>query len=175
MGKIHKPSSVKLITGFIFKDEEPFNLACRLLERKFGKIDFESQSLAFIHTSYYEKELGKDLKRKFVSFKKLIPPQKLCSIKLFTNNIEAKLSKQGLRRVNIDPGYLDLSKLILASTKDFKHRIYLAKGIFAEVTLYFQGKSFKAWEWTYPDYKGQDYIEIFNSIRNIYAGQIKNR
>lgn len=175
MGKIHKISSVKLISGFIFKEEEFFELARGLLEREFGKIDFESQSLVFIHTSYYENELGKDLKRKFVSFKKLIPPQKLCSIKLFTNNIEAKLSKQGLRRVNIDPGYLDLAKLILASTKDFTHRIYLAKGIFAEVALYFQGKSFKAWEWTYPDYRTNEYAGIFNRIREIYNGQIKGQ
>ena len=79
------------------------------------------------------------------------------------------------RIINIDPGYLDLSKLILASTKDYKHRIYLTKGIYAEVTLFYQDKTFCPWEWTYPDYKTGEYIEIFNRIRQIYAEQIKEK
>lgn len=174
MGAIKKHQPVKLVVGFIFKEEDVLNKAESFLEKRFGKIDFESQTFPFSHTDYYEKELGKDLKRGFISFKKLISPQDLPKIKITTNKIEKKLSNAQSRLINIDPGYLDLSKLILASTKDYKHRIYLSKGIYAEVTLFYQNKTFNSWEWTYPDYKTPEYLAIFNQIRDIYARQIKS-
>lgn len=163
----------KLIIGFIFKEEAALNKAKSILQKRFGKIDFESQTLAFNHTTYYEKEFGKDLKRRFISFKKLISPSDLPEIKIYTNRVEKKLSSGLSRLINIDPGYLDLAKLILASTKDYKHRIYLERGIYAEVTLFYENKSYRPWEWTYPDYKSSEYIAIFNQIRDIYARQIK--
>lgn len=173
MGFIHKPYPVKLITGFIFKQKEILDKAITILEKYFGKIDFKSEILPFIYTDYYEKELGKDLKRNFISFKRLINPENLSKIKIITNRIEQKLSYKQHRLINIDPGYVDLAKLVLASTKDYKHRIYLGKGIYAEVTLFYQDRSFRYWEWTYPDYKTEAYINIFNRIRTIYAEQIK--
>ncbi len=173
MGRIKKHQPVKLVIGFIFKEEGILSFAESILKRLFGKIDYESQSLAFTHTSYYEGEFGKNLKRKFISFQKLIRPQNLPKIKINTNITEEKLSKHGLRLINIDPGYLDMAKLILASTKDYKHRIYLDKGIYGEITLFYQNKSFTPWEWTYPDYKTADYIRVFNQIREIYAKQRK--
>lgn len=166
---MHSP--VKLIIGFIFNDENILNRAKFYLERRFGKIDFESQNLSFIYTDYYEKEFGKDLLRKFISFKKLIAPDKLAEIKIFTNKIEQKLSKGIKRKINIDPGYLNLSKLVLATTKDYVHRIYLKKGIYAEVTLFYQDKMFRPWQWTYPDYRTSEYLAIFNRTRDIYAQQ----
>lgn len=175
MGETLKPQPVKLIAGFIFKKEDILNKTKIILERHFGKIDFESQNLPFIHTVYYEKEFGDNLKRIFVSFKKLISPSSLSKIKIMTNRIEKKISVKGKRMINIDPGYLNLSKLILASTKDYKHRIYLNKGIYAEITLFYQNKTFQPWEWTYPDYKTNEYIAIFNQIREIYAKQIKHK
>ena len=153
MGRIKKNLPVKLFIGFIFKNEPALNRAEDILKKRFGKIDFSSAILPFLYTSYYEREFGKDLKRKFISFGNLIPPQRLSRIKLITNKIEAKLSADTGRLINIDPGYLDLSKLILASTKDFAHRIYLDKGIYAEITLCYQDKSFRSREWTYPDYR----------------------
>ena len=168
-------NGVKLFIGFIFGKEEVYLKTKHILERKFGQSDFQSQTLPFNHTQYYEKEFGQGLLRKFLSFKKLIPPEKLAQIKIITNKIEARLSKQGRRQINIDPGILNLSKIILASTKDYKHRIYLASGIYAEVTLYYQNKSFQSWEWTYPDYKTPEYIQIFNQIRDIYSRQLKFR
>ena len=173
MGKIKPHHKVKLIIGLIFKENQVYDKAKLALEELFGKIDFESQTIPFNHTDYYEKEFGKNLIRKFISFKKLISPEKISCIKCATNNIELNLSLNGLRRINIDPGYLDLAKLILVSTKDYKHRIYLTKGIFAEITLSYQNNTFQSWEWTYPDYSTQEYIGIFNRIRNIYIGQIK--
>ena len=175
MGKIKKHPPVKLIVGFIFKDQTAQDKALFFLKRLFGKIDFESQTLSFQHTDYYQKEFGTGLKRKFISFKKLILPQDLAKIKNITNKIENKLSLRSLRRVNIDPGYLDLAKLILASTKDYRHRIYLGRGIFADVTLFFQNHAFRPLECTYPDYATREYSAIFNQIREIYAQQIKKK
>lgn len=173
MGTPKKPLAVKLVIGFIFKDTLIYAKAKSMLKIRFGLIDFESQILDFGHTDYYEKEFGKRLKRAFVSFQKLISPHRLSAIKIATNEIEARLSRQKLRRINIDPGYLDLSKLILATTKPYQHRIYLDKGIWAEVTLFYQGNTFRPWEWTYPDYQTEAYINIFNSIRKIYLEQVK--
>lgn len=173
MGETIKHLPVKLIIGFIYKDASIFQKAKALLEKKFGPPDFESDKIPFSHTGYYEPEMGKSLARSFIGFKKLIAPQRLSRIKLLTNKIENKFSKRGLRQVNIDPGYLELSKLILASTKDYFHRIYLDKGIFAELTLIYRGQTFQPLEWTYPDYGSGEYITIFNRMRAIYAKQIK--
>ena len=167
--KAHQP--VKLIIGFIFCDDAVFiNVLSRLI-RRFGKIDFESQPIEFTYTDYYRQEFGPYLKRKFISFLKLIDPADLFIIKGITNNIEKKLSRRGIRRINIDPGYVCLSKLVLATTKDFAHRVYLNRGIFAEITLSFRNKSFTVLDWTYPDYRSAEYIAVFNQIREIYAVQ----
>jgi hypothetical protein len=174
MGNVKKHPPVKLIAGFIFKKESALEKAKFILKKRFGQIDFESKALNFTHTDYYERELGENLKRRFISFRKLIPPDELADIKIITNNIEKKLSSGKSRQINIDPGYLDLSRLILATTKDYTHRIYLNKGIYAEITLFYQDKTFRPWDWTYPDYRTDEYIAIFNCIRQIYAGQIKN-
>ncbi len=174
MGKIRACYPVKLIIGFIFKDEEPLIKAQSTLKKRFDKVDYESQILDFTHTDYYEQEFGTGLKRKFISFAKLIHPKNLPEIKITANNLEERLSKKNKKRlINIDPGYLDMAKLVLASTKDYNHRIFLGKNIYAEVTLTYQGKSFAPWNWTYRDYKTPEYIAIFNHIRQIYSGQIK--
>lgn len=142
------------------------------LRRHFGAIDFSSGIIPFKYTDYYEGEFGKGLSRAFVCFSKLIAPEKLSAIKLFTNALEQKFSRDSRRLINIDPGYVDMAKLVLATTKDYAHRIYLGRGIFAEITLRFKEKSFVPPEWTYPDYKTADYIGIFNRIRGLYAAQI---
>lgn len=174
MGKITPNKPVKLIIGFIFKQNGILDKAKAILQARFGKIDFESAGLPFSLTDYYQEEFGSDLKRVFVSFKKLIRPVDIAAIKISTIKIEQRLSVGHKRLVNIDPGYLDLAKLVLASTKDYAHRIYLDKGIYAEITLSYQGKGFCACAWTYPDYRTDDYRNIFNQIRKIYAGQINN-
>lgn len=174
MGKIKRRLPVKLIIGLIFKEDAVYKKTKGALEKKFGKIDFEGESFAFCYTGYYQKEFGPGLERRFISFEKLIPPQNLAAIKIFTNTLEQKLSINSLRKINIDPGYIELAKLVLASTKDYKHRIYLNKGIYAEITLSFAGKTFIPQECTYPDYRSQEYIETFNRIRQIYGQQIRN-
>ena len=160
---------VKLVIGLIYKDEAVFIKIRKALGKKFGKIDFESAAIDFQHTDYYKAEMGNQLKRRFISFSKLIPIEHLYRIKLYSNRLESKFLTGKLRRINIDPGYLDLAKLVLATTKDYAHRIFLRKGIFAEIALTFRGNSFSPNEWTYPDYRSDEYISIFNQIRKLYA------
>ena len=119
MGKIHPHSPVKLVIGLISGQEDYFLLAQKLLCRKFGEMDFQSNLVAFDFTDYYAAEMGKDLQRKFISFRKLIKPEDLSSIKIFTKRIEKRFSRKNRRQINIDPGYLTAAKLILATTKDF--------------------------------------------------------
>lgn len=174
MPKPLKHIPIKLVVGFISSKPSQFILAKRLLEKKFGKVDKETPLLDFSHTRYYESEFGKNLKRKFLSFERLIALEKNYRIKLYTNKIELKLSKDTKRTVNIDPGYMTLAKLILFTTKNRSHRIYIDKGICAEVELEFVKKSFQPLQWTYPDYRTREYINFFNSVRAEYKNRIKN-
>ncbi len=173
MGTQRIRAHVKLVTGFIFNDATALQKAVFLLQRTFGPVDYESPILAFTSTDYYEKEFGTDLKKQFVSFKRLISLEKLPSIKIITNSIEKKLSKDHKRTVNIDPGYLDMAKFVLATTKDYVHRIYLGKGIFAEMTLYYRDKTFNPWDWTYPDFRTPEYIRVLCDIRKLYKDQLE--
>lgn len=166
MGAIIQKEKVKLIVGMLSADKELFEKVIKFLVKKYGEVDYQSKFINFNFTNYYENEMGKNLLRKFISFKKLIKPENLAEIKIFTNKIEEKFINPAHKRlINIDPGYITLGKLILATTKNQQHRIYLKKGIFAEVTLRYKNKTFQSWEWTYPDYKSPEYISIFNEIR----------
>lgn len=175
MSEIHKHPLVKLIVGLISADEELFISAEKALVKKFGKIDFQSKTIPFNFTDYYESEFGKNLLRKFISFGRLIPAGSLPRIKIFTNGLEKKFSKNKKRRINIDPGYLTYAKLVLATTKDFNHRIFLSSGILAEVTLVYKKDAFCPFEWTYPDYRTKEYREIFKKIRIIYRRQLEEK
>ena len=175
MGVIKTHPQAKLVIGFISADIKLIALTEQRLSKEFGHIDLESPIWDFTHTDYYKQEFGDCLKRKFVTFKRLIKPEDLYKIKIKTNSIELQFSKSGARKINIDPGYIDTSKLILATTKDYSHRIYLKKGIYAEVTLFYKNHQFNPWPWTYPDYKQASYIEFFNNVRSGYLLQSKNR
>lgn len=172
MGKISHPQPVKLIIGIITNSLPLLLQVEKILERKYGPIDYHSPVIDFVFTDYYKKEMGENLKRKFISFEKLIFPVEIIKIKHYTNKLENKFSQQGKRNVNIDPGYLNEGKLILASTKDNLQRIYLGKGIYAEVTLYFRKGEYQPFMWTYPDYRSSEYREIFKQIRSIFRKQI---
>jgi hypothetical protein len=166
MGLVHLPKKVKLITGIISADTQLFQAIKKPLECSLkNRIDFESETLDFHHTEYYDEEMGHGLKRKFLSFKNPVNLEDIFRAKIKTNSLERRYLKNGNRAINIDPGYVDLSKLVLFSTKDYTHRIYLRQGIYAEVTLFYKDKTFNAWPWTYPDYMTKEYIEIFNRIR----------
>ncbi len=170
MGKIYSPENVKLISGLISNDENLLDKIGVLLEKILkNKIDFKSDIIDFTYTDYYNKEMGDGLKRRFLSFKKLVRPEIMAKVKRLTNDIENRFRTDGKRTVNIDPGYLDMAKLVLLSTKDYSHRVYIGNGIFAEVTLYYKDKRFNFWPWTYPDYKSAEYADVFGAIRSIYT------
>ncbi len=179
MGKVRKHKKVNFIVGVICNDSTILEDAKKCLIRRFGDIDFESHPIDFNFTGYYEKEMnakGKGLERKFLSFKNLISPEGLCDIKLYTNRLEKRFSRikdKPSRNINLDPGYVTDAKLVLASTKDYFHRIYAAKGIFLELTLYFKKGSFRSFSWTFPDYQTKEYIDIFNKIRALFMGKVR--
>lgn len=170
MGKIVKPQKVKLFIGIIFNDTGLLNDLKSRLCSKFKDIDFESRTLNFNYTDHYEKEFGPGLKRKFLSFSRLILPDKISIIKNITNKLEIRYSKDNKRRINLDPGYATAAKIVLATTKDYAHRIYLNNGIYAEITLTFKDGGFTPYPWAYPDYQSKDYLDIFNQIRDIFMG-----
>lgn len=169
MGNVCPPEKVKLIAGLISNDIELLDKIKHVLEKRFANtVDFESGVLDFTHTEYYNEEMGLSLKRKFFSFNKPVSLESIEKFKLLSNKIEKKNSVGAKRKINIDPGYLDLSKLVLFSTKDYSHRVHIGKGIFAEVTLFYKDKKFNAWPWTYPDYRTDSYLSIFDNIRELY-------
>jgi len=172
MGKVGAPHQVKLFFGFIFKEEPVYSSCRKIIEKHFGKIDLESGCFDFGLTDYYAAEMGTGLKKRFLSAERLIQQDKLASVKVFTNSLEKKFSHKNCRLINIDPGILDHAKIILASTKDFYHRVYIGQGIFAEVTLAYQNKTYRGFEWTYPDFKSCAYIDFFKRLRDIYAKQV---
>lgn len=173
MGSIKTPEPVKLICSIFAGQVKLLDEAQGVLEWIFGPIDFLSELLPFDHTTYYEPEFGPGLVRRILAFERLIDPGALADIKRTTNNLEQRWEVNGRRQVNIDPGYISLGKLVLASTKDHSHRIYLRDGIYAEVTLRFQGGKFQPWEWTYPDYASPAYCAMFARIREIYRAQLR--
>lgn len=172
MGKIKEPPPVKLIVSMFTGDETLLAVARGALANRFGPLDYQSEILPFYHTDYYAREFGPGLVRQIVAFAELIPAPRLAEVKRATNELELTWAVDGKRRVNLDPGYVSLGKLVLATTKDYSHRIYLGQGIYAEVTLKYEHGRFQAWPWTYPDYASEHYLEIFGGIRRMYADQL---
>jgi hypothetical protein len=143
------------------------------LREDYGPTDFVSEVIPFDFTGYYDREMGEGIRRLFVSFDRLVAPDSLSAIKLATNSREDLYREGGGRTVNLDPGLLCLSRFVLATTKESSHRIPLAHGIYAEVTLVFEKGSFRPMEWTYPDYRSEIYIAVLNEIRRLYRNQVR--
>ena len=121
--------------------------------------------------------MGPDLKRMFVSFAPLIDPGQLARVKHETNHLEAEICEQAgsppeFRLVNLDPGYIALSKLVLATTKDYSHRVYIGEGMYAEATLHWHDGAWRAWPYTYPDYASDVYHAFFRRVRERLLAQL---
>jgi hypothetical protein len=175
MGIAREPAPVKLIASLFSNDETLLSLARGALTLQWGTLDYQSDLMPFDHTSYYTPEFGEGLVRQIVAFSTLVRPDQLADIKQTTNRLEMSWTVEGRRRVNIDPGYVSLGKLVLATTKDHAHRVYLSAGIYAEVTLQFHRKGFRPTEHTYPDYASGAYLAVFDDIRAVYASQLRLR
>jgi hypothetical protein len=177
MWKQKKPKPVKLIIGILAANGECLSAALDALIAKFSKLDFVSDVWPFDKTDYYKNEIGENILRQFVSAEKLIDPGSLAKIKHKTNKLEQKLAKQlGLalpRPVNLDPGVIEPSKLILATTKNYSHRIYIGGKMYAEVTLIFDKGTWRPLPYTYPDYKQQCYFDFFDKVRTRLLEQLK--
>ncbi len=153
MGLVRSQELGFLFSGFIYRPEFSFSELLADLERDWGKVLFISPEWDFSsHTDYYDKEMGTGLRRRFAVFDKVISPIDLVQAKLFARQKEISLSDEKGRQVNIDPGYISPNKIILASTKNHYHRIYLDKGIYIELTLVYYHSDWQKLEWTYPDY-----------------------
>lgn len=171
MGEVRDPQPVKMFVGVLTAQPSALTELRGSLEKHLGPVDCESKLLDFTYTDFYEPEMGPGLKRKFWGFGRLAVPDALVDLKLFANRVEQTLAISGKRTVNIDPGYLTPARLVLASTKDFGHRLYLSQGIYGEVTLMYQKKEFQPLPWTYPDYRSEAYHQFFRELRRVYMTQ----
>jgi hypothetical protein len=173
MSNPSEAEDVKLISSLFSADANLIDRVILEMEGLFGPTDWISPAFFFDRTKYYEKEMGWPLHRRFISFKILVRPQDIVEIKWKTNTLEKKESQRGKRKINIDPGYVALERLVLATGKNYTHRIYLSKGIFADLTLIFQRGSFSPLAWTYRDYGDPESIDYFNGVRERYKRQIR--
>jgi hypothetical protein len=175
MAKIRTPLPVKLFVGMLTSLPEIVPQAEEQLAALFGDIDSRSELFLFDLTHYYDKAMGSPIYRYFLGFSKLIDPSAIAEIKIRTNDLESTFASRipNLQRpINLDPGYLEQSKIVLASTKNYSHRILISRGIYAEVTLHFEGGEWRSFPWTFPDYKGGRYHHFFLSLRDQYRKQL---
>jgi hypothetical protein len=175
MGTITEPLPVKFFCGAMYTGLRSIEEIRDLLTGHWGPIDFVSGPLPFNYTDYYNDEMGVPIFKVFFSFRELMPREELVDKKLQSNSLEELFKCSGKRQVNLDPGYLTLGQLFLASTKDHEQRVYLGRGIFAEVTLKYSQKSYHVFPWTYRDYATEEYQKIFLEMRTLYQRQLKER
>lgn len=177
MGQPAHSQPVSLVAGLIAHPDEGFDRAKKRIEEAWGRIDLESPVWPFDFTDYYAQAMGEGLLRQFVSFEKLVAVDGLHRVKLVSNDIESSLAADSpaevKRPVNIDPGYISHAKLVLFTTKDFSHRIYIGDGICAEITLQWRGGAFHHQSWTFPDYRTHAYKDFFAGVRERYVEKAK--
>lgn len=173
MGKPKPPQPARLVIGLITHSLELIENTKSHLEAVFGEVDIQSETIPFTHSSYYTHEMGSPLWRLWFSHEPLISPGDIVRAKLTTNEIEVVLAANGKRRVNLDPGYLSLSKFVLVTTKDAAHRIYLSDGIYGELTLSYTDHSWVPFRWTYPDHREKDALKFFEEVRQCYLKQLR--
>lgn len=176
MGEIKSFRPVKCFVAMIATEPSLFEKVESKLISHFGPIDLRSADYPFRYTDYYAKEMGTNLSRRFLSFKELRDPQALAQDKIFSNRLEENYFSEQKRQINIDPGYLNEAKLVLASTKDNAHRIALSDGIFAETTLLYDSKikKYSPLRWTYPDFASGDYEEFLQRMRESFRAAFKS-
>ncbi len=168
-----EPKPVKLFVGLFLKDKTQFLRATRLLTDRFGPVDMVSRWFPFDLTDYYQKEMGAPLFRRMLAFVSLIPREALADIKLKTNALEDAFALDGKRRVNLDPGYVTRANVILATGKNFSHRIYIGQGIWADLTLIYRKGTFERLPWTYPDYCRSDMLLYLKRVRDKYVEDLR--
>jgi hypothetical protein len=171
MGTPSLPEPAILFTGLLYQKAANVDSARDILKRPFGDVFLETPPLPWDYSDYYTEELGSPIARVFLFFRNPFNQESLPETKLITNNVENQLSAGKRRNINIDPGYLTLSKVVLASTKNYAHRIYIGRGIYAETTLVFRDGCYRPHLFTYRDYASETYREIFAGARKFLKVQ----
>jgi hypothetical protein len=178
MWELRDPKPVKLIAGILAANEGCLPAAVDALTDELGPIDLRSDVWPFDQTDYYQQQTGPAILRQFVSFEALIDPGELAAAKLATNDVERKLAESldlpVPRPINLDPGLIETAKLVLATTKNYSHRIYIGQKMFAEVTLIYDKGHWKPFEYTYPDYQQQCYHDFFTKVRDKLLLQLRS-
>ena len=165
METVKPPESALLFVSALYRDADVFEQSEEILENNFGDTLYISPPLPWDYSSYYKDEIGEPLFRQIIFFKNIVDTGLLVDIKLKTNEIESALSLDGRRQINLDPGYLTLAKVVLASTKNYAHRLYLGKGIYGEITLIYRDETYSPHIFTYRDYQDKTHIDIFINAR----------
>ena len=180
----HHPSVLLLLAAFS-RHEDALDWARQKAIDAWGLIELESPRFDFVETDYYDATMGTGLKKMFYAFQRPFDPAELVDIKLETNRWEEEYASahhwqsrchpgqchpDEPRPLNLDPGYLTQAKLVLASTKDFAHRIYLSRGIYAEITLQYRHHRWQHHQFTFADYRRADYQEFFDKCREAVRG-----
>ena len=172
MARSFEAEPVKLFVAALYGREDALRTSVRLMESEWGEIDYTGSDHPFDPTDYYEPEMGKNLQRRLISFLKLFPPDRLGEAKCIANNIEDKLlTEENGRLVNLDVGYLDLNKIVLASFKGAGQKIYLGCGVWADMIARYRGGRYQPFEWTFPDFSDGRYDLELKTIREIFRRQ----
>ena len=166
---------VKIFAGVLWAAPEPWRRALQSMAALWGECDCRSNAAAFTCTDYYADEMGTELTREFVSFAGLAGPETLAELKLAANRIERENLHDGARTVNIDVGYLDYHKVVLASTKRGPQKIYLGQGIWADITLMYENGRFNSLPWTFPDFRNGAYDSFFLQVRERYKSALREQ
>lgn len=168
------PNKVKLFAAVTSRPETRSGEVTAALVRSFGPVEFSYGPIPFGFTDYYREEMGEGLVKSCMTFETAVDREALAGIKVFTNDLERRFAASGRRTVNLDPGYVSADKLVLASTKDFYHRIYLSQGIFAEVTLHYRKGKYRFFSWTFPDYREPSFLEFLEKVRAGYVKTVRS-
>lgn len=165
MSRRRVPPPAALVVSVIYREEAVFSGALSCLCARFGRAGRVSDPFPFDRTDYYEREMGKGLVRRFVVFEEEVPRDSLAAAKIACEEIEGRLAARGLRRANIDPGLLTDENFVLATGKNYSHRVYLGCGVFADLALVFRDGDYRPLPWTYPDYAGDEIRAFLRAVR----------
>lgn len=175
MGTAKNHLQVKYFAAIAYIPELQLQKAISAIETIFSPIEHDSPVYEYTgFTHYYNQEMGDRILKKFIVFKDLLTPEALPELKLATNALEEKYTHSGIRQLNIDPGYVSEAKVVLATTKNYSHRIYLNKGIYGDLHLMYAHKRFQTMPWTYPDYQTPERLQFFEGVREQYLKQLKD-
>ncbi len=177
MGAVYEFEKEKLIIGVIYHEKDILDRALEILTREFGEIEAVSEEFSFSKefSTYYDEEMGGEGLRRIYSFKETVDPSRQAAIKIRTNEIEAELSHDGGRQINLDPGFINHGRLLLATTKSTGFRIPLSDGIYTELTLFWARGGWQKLPWTYRDYQSERVQKFITEVRRVYLNQRKQK